>query len=106
MLNEAVTNYSADVTRLTLASAGDTLDDANIEIKSAEGLILRLSALEAWYQDLQNLLEGARTEANDEEAKFLDDLFEAQIKLTIQKCEHAYDKMIFRDVIKEAFFTL
>ena len=107
LLNDAIEQYGADSLRLALALAGDTLDDANVEIKSVDGLVLRLSSLDNWYQELPNTLIGARTGVSkDDMLDFYDRLFNAQIRQAVSKCEASYDKMVFRDVIKDAFYTL
>ena len=33
-LQQAITEYSADATRMALADAGDTMDDANFEVRA------------------------------------------------------------------------
>jgi leucyl-tRNA synthetase len=42
-LNDAVTKYSADAVRATLADAGDSLEDANFVNDTANKIILRLT---------------------------------------------------------------
>ena len=40
-----------DATRITLADAGDGLDDANFDTDTANAAILRLYVLEKWISD-------------------------------------------------------
>ena len=47
-LSEAVARFSADGTRLSLADAGDTLDDANFVFEMADGGLLRLYSQIEW----------------------------------------------------------
>lgn len=47
-LKEALEKYGADATRITLADAGDTIEDANFEEEVANKTILRLFAFLEW----------------------------------------------------------
>ncbi|PPR01537.1 hypothetical protein CVT24_001848 [Panaeolus cyanescens] len=71
-LREAIEKFGADATRLSLADAGDGLEDANFEEKAANANILRIHTLLAWceknyhdlvfeqeIQDLVNITKGA-----------------------------------------------
>lgn len=49
-LRQAIDKYGADATRLTLADAGDGIEDANFEEKTANAAILRLYTLFEWCQ--------------------------------------------------------
>src|SRR5690242_5776559 len=52
ILRDAIAEYSADATRFALADAGDTLEDANFERKSANAAILKLTKEEAWIKEV------------------------------------------------------
>jgi leucyl-tRNA synthetase len=49
-VRDALLKYGADATRLTLADAGDGLDDANFDEKTANATILRLHTLMDWCE--------------------------------------------------------
>jgi leucyl-tRNA synthetase len=49
-LKEAIEKFGADATRLALADAGDGIEDANFEEKSANANILRLHTLLQWCE--------------------------------------------------------
>jgi leucyl-tRNA synthetase len=49
-LAECMKKYGTDATRLALADAGDTLDDANFDEKVANAAILKLFVLEQWIE--------------------------------------------------------
>jgi len=49
-LREAIEKFGADATRLSLADAGDGLEDANFEEKSANANILRVHTLLDWCE--------------------------------------------------------
>jgi len=49
-LRECINFYGIDASRIALADAGDSLDDANFDEKVANAAILRLYILEEWIQ--------------------------------------------------------
>ena len=61
-LYDSIEKYTADVTRIGLADAGDSLDDANFEEKAANATILKVFALLEWItetlQELPTLRSG------------------------------------------------
>jgi len=59
LLEDAIKRWGADATRIGLADAGDTLEDGNYEVATAENAILRLTAAEEYAQEaLAELAEG------------------------------------------------
>ncbi|KAJ1928886.1 cytosolic leucyl tRNA synthetase, partial [Linderina pennispora] len=55
-VRESVERYGADATRLALADAGDSIEDANFEESTANAAILRLYTLLEWITDAQKAL--------------------------------------------------
>ncbi|KAJ7619401.1 hypothetical protein FB45DRAFT_930672 [Roridomyces roridus] len=51
-LREAIQKFGADSTRLSLADAGDGVEDANFDEKSANASILRLHTLIQWCEEM------------------------------------------------------
>lgn len=49
-LRESIEKFGADATRLSLADAGDGMEDANFEEKTANANILRVHTLLAWCE--------------------------------------------------------
>lgn len=49
-LHESVNKFGADATRLALADAGDGIEDANFDEKTANAAILRVHTLIEWCQ--------------------------------------------------------
>ena len=49
-LRDCIEEYGSDATRIALADAGDSLDDANFERTVANSAILRLFVLEEWFK--------------------------------------------------------
>lgn len=50
-LKDCINEYGADATRLTMADAGDSLDDANFDSAFATAVLLKLFTLEKWIVD-------------------------------------------------------
>lgn len=50
-MRECISKYGVDATRLTLADAGDGLDDANFDELVANSSILRLFVFDKWIHD-------------------------------------------------------
>ena len=50
-LTDAIQKYSADGMRMTLADAGDTVDDANFVEAVAEANLLRLYGFYEWSKE-------------------------------------------------------
>ena len=72
--------YGADATRVALADAGDSLDDANFVLPNADNAVLKLSNLFKWItktlQELENYREGV---SDDAQLDFADKFFNANI---------------------------
>ena len=51
-IEDMITAYGADATRLGCAEAGDLLDDANFELKLADSAILKLTTLEMYLEKI------------------------------------------------------
>ncbi|KAG5633144.1 putative leucine--tRNA ligase, cytoplasmic, partial [Asterophora parasitica] len=49
-LRDGIRKFGADATRLSLADAGDGLEDANFEEKTANANILRIHTLLGWCE--------------------------------------------------------
>jgi len=50
-VKDCINKFGADATRITLADAGDGLDDANFDTDVANATILKLYTLEKWIQE-------------------------------------------------------
>lgn len=91
-LNEGLEKFGADALRWTLASAGDGLEDANIETKFANKTILRLHQLVEWFQEVR------QATLRDGELTFRDLVFEAQIDNFLKEAYAAYESTNYRAV--------
>lgn len=102
-LSDACARYTADVARLGLADAGDSLDDANFEEKAANATILRVHSLLEWIEEVLRDLPALRAGPM---AAFEDRLFLTEINTCIAQAHDAYEKMHYRAALKAAFFEM
>lgn len=104
-LRQTIEEYGSDATRIALADAGDSLDDANFEQKVANSAILKLYVLEEWIK--KNLVK-AVPEGYDfntqEELDSFDKIFENEINFALIETKSNFEKMKFRDGLKSGFF--
>jgi leucyl-tRNA synthetase len=104
-LRDSVEKFGADATRLTLADAGDGIEDANFEEKNANANILRLHTLLMWcevsprilltsamylnfFQEMTKDAAGLRTGPKD---SYHDKVFEEEINNLINVTKEHYE---------------
>ena len=102
-LRQSVEKFGADATRLSLADAGDGIEDANFEEKTANANILRLHTLIEWCGEVVANKDKLRSGAKD---TFWDKSFENQINNLIQLTNEAYEKSLYKDATKFGFYEL
>ncbi|CAG8590245.1 13400_t:CDS:2 [Dentiscutata heterogama] len=100
---ESVEKYGADATRVTLADAGDSIEDANFEESTANAAILRLFTLKEWCEEQVKNQNNLRTGPTD---SFNDRVFENEINKLIQQTDKAYKDTFYRDALKYGFYEL
>ncbi|CAF0849547.1 unnamed protein product [Adineta steineri] len=113
-LIEAVERFSADGMRLTLADAGDSIEDANFDEKNAEAQLLRLHTFIQWAKEIVAMSSSQTTnqsnvqESTDENKamNYFDRVFQSEINQSIKHTEEAYDNMLYKEVLKHGFFQL
>ncbi|KAJ7222478.1 hypothetical protein GGX14DRAFT_428848 [Mycena pura] len=102
-LREAIIKFGADATRLSLADAGDGIEDANFDEKSANANILRVHTLVQWCQDMikdeANLRHGPKDAYHDV-------VFEHEINELINITQSHYEAMNYKDALKYGFYEL
>ncbi|GAA5982156.1 hypothetical protein JCM11641_000605 [Rhodosporidiobolus odoratus] len=102
-LKESLVKFGADATRVTLADAGDSIEDANFEEATANAAILRLHTLIDWCDEVvktQGQLR--RGEAN----LLWDKIFANEINEAIALAYESYDKALYKDALKVGFYQL
>ncbi|XP_052892529.1 leucine--tRNA ligase, cytoplasmic [Anopheles moucheti] len=101
-LYEAIAKFSADGTRLCLADAGDSIEDANFVVANADAGILRLYTFIEWVKETLCCIGMLRTGPQD--LLYTDRGFSNEINLLTQQTDEYYRKMMFREALRTGFF--
>ncbi|XP_031557263.1 leucine--tRNA ligase, cytoplasmic-like [Actinia tenebrosa] len=102
-LRQALDKFSADGMRLTLADAGDTIEDANFVEKMADAGILRLYTFHEWIKEILEAKDSLRT---GDASSFNDRVFDSEINRAIRMTEANYENMMYREALKTGFYEL
>ena len=102
-LLDAIEKYSADGMRLSLADAGDSVEDANFVETVAEAGLLRLYAFYEWCKETLENVNQLRA-AGSEKNTYADKVFENEINKTIVEAEKFYDAMLYKEALRVGFF--
>ncbi|KAF8494346.1 leucyl-tRNA synthetase [Russula emetica] len=102
-LRQSVEKFGADATRLTLADAGDGIEDANFEEKNANANILRIHTLLSWCEEMTKEGAGLRTGPKN---SYHDKVFEEEINSLINITNEQYEKTFYKDAMKYGFYEL
>ncbi|BGP10322.1 cytosolic leucyl tRNA synthetase [Rhodotorula toruloides] len=103
-LKDSLVKFGADATRVTLADAGDSIEDANFEESTANAAILRLHTLIEWCQEVVKDQGQLRRGPSDE--LIWDRIFENEINEAIELTYKAYDQALYKDALKNGFYQL
>jgi leucyl-tRNA synthetase len=98
--------YSSDASRIALATAGDSIDNANLQLNEADNSILKLVNLEDTIKELCANIDTLRTSETNAHLEFYDKVFENKIKEITYLADQFYDGMVMRDVLKEVFYNM
>ncbi|GAA5858903.1 hypothetical protein JCM8547_007149 [Rhodosporidiobolus lusitaniae] len=102
-LKDSLVKFGADATRVTLADAGDSIEDANFEEATANAAILRLHTLIDWCDEVvKNQGQLRRGDAN----LLWDKIFANEINEAIELAHDAYEKAMYKDALKVGFYQL
>ena len=99
-LRDALKIYSCDATRLAIADAGDSLDDANFVTESAKGFVLKLAALVDTFKGKLARV----SEMRDGPFNQFDKIFDNAINQTVATADAFYAGMSFRSAMHAVFF--
>lgn len=100
-LTDAVSEYSADATRVALADSGDTLDNANFSRQTANAAIMRLWLLDQFAKEMTTSTQLRTGELNE-----ADRLFINEVRMLAEKACQSYAAMQYRDALKYCYFDL
>ncbi|GMI13865.1 hypothetical protein TrLO_g9093 [Triparma laevis f. longispina] len=101
MMDECVNTYSSDVTRLTCADAGDSLEDANFSREVADAALMGLYTEMKWVEEQMAGIAGLR---GDGDENFMDKVFENSMNRLVHETDAAFGDMRFRDGLKSGWF--
>jgi leucyl-tRNA synthetase len=97
-----IRQFGADATRLALADAGDSLEDANFASDTVNAGILRLTKEMGWIIEvLQDIADGKLRSGSLE---FFDQVMMNDINAAIVATDRAYAGMQMRDVLKYCLY--
>lgn len=108
-VRDCIEQFGVDATRITLADAGDGLDDANFDTDVATATILKLYVLEKWIKEKieaaipDGKVDFAESKANQD---LWDKIFENAMNQAIEKATQYYDEMKYKQALKSGFFEL
>ncbi|EJD05001.1 leucine-tRNA ligase [Fomitiporia mediterranea MF3/22] len=100
-LRESVEKFGADATRIALADAGDSIEDANFDEKNANANILRLHTLIDWCEEMMQEQGKMR-----KDRIYHDTVFENEINELIAQTHAHYEATNYKDALKYGFFEL
>lgn len=69
-ISDIVDIYTSDAVRVALSEAGDSLDDANFELQSADSAILKLHNLENWIKVALESIDTLRRDAPNDKIAY------------------------------------
>lgn len=100
-LDQITKKFGADASRIALADAGDTVEDANFDESNANAAILRLTTLKEWCDDIVKNQDSLRSgEANN----FFDIAFDNEMNDLIEKTYEQYEQTNFKAALKVGLF--
>ncbi|CAL1544522.1 unnamed protein product [Lymnaea stagnalis] len=102
-LEEAINKFSSDGMRLSLADAGDHIEDANFVEKMAEAGLLRLYALLEWVKEMLEDKDHLRT-GPESTYTFNDKVFISEINKSILETKVHYEGYLFKAALRTSFF--
>jgi len=102
-----VEKFGADATRLTLADAGDGIEDANFEEKTANAAILRLHTLLDWAEEVVTGETRAKLRpADSPKDSYHDKVFENEINDLIAQTKAHYEGTMYKEALRTGFYEL
>ena len=86
-----------------VADAGDSVEDANFDISSAEAGILKLYTMIEWVKEMLSSKHIMRCTKED---TFHDKVFASEMNLKLDETARNYEKMLFREALRTGFFEM
>lgn len=108
-VRDCIEKFGCDATRITLADAGDGLDDANFDTDVANATILKLSTFEKWIEEnLKKAIPDGKIDFAASKAEFdlWDNIFENAINQSIINATQNFDEIKYKQALKFGFYEL
>ena len=86
-----------------IADAGDSVEDANFDISSAEAGILRLYTMIEWVKEMAEMKESLRSSKH---LTFHDEVFVNEMNKRMKETSKNYNEMLFREALRTGFFEM
>ncbi|WFD36560.1 leucine--tRNA ligase [Malassezia cuniculi] len=102
-LRQAVDKFGADATRVSLADAGDGIEDANFEEKTANANILRLHTLIEWCEDMMRQINEGKLRTGEPDS-FWDRTFLNNMNAAVLATKDAYERAAYKEASKLGFY--
>lgn len=96
---DALNKFGADATRMTMADAGDSVEDANFVEANANAAILRLHTQRVWFEEMYQ-----KKTFREGPMNVIDTIFLHQMHHLVRQTEQAYESMQFREALMFGFF--
>ncbi|KAL9599799.1 MAG: hypothetical protein Q9219_003585 [cf. Caloplaca sp. 3 TL-2023] len=100
-LNDSITKYGADATRIALADAGDGVEDANFEETVANQIILRMYTLKEWCEDV---IKDPSLRTSSSDKNLWDSLFENEMYTLVHQAYTHYAATDYKVALKSALY--
>jgi leucyl-tRNA synthetase len=100
-LDDLVHKFGADASRIALADAGDSVEDANFDEANANAAILRLTTLKEWCDEMVKNQNDLRTGPAD---SFFDVAFDNEMNDLIEKTYSEFSETNFKAGLKFGLF--
>ncbi|WPK27300.1 hypothetical protein PUMCH_004681 [Australozyma saopauloensis] len=100
-LQQIVEKFGADASRIALADAGDTVEDANFDESNANAAILRLTTLKEWCEEITASKDSLRTGEFD---SLFDQAFENEMNYLIEQTYELYAQTNYKTALKTGLF--
>ncbi|QPG75391.1 cytosolic leucyl tRNA synthetase [Brettanomyces nanus] len=99
-LAQLVEKFGADASRVAMADAGDSMEDANFDESNANAAILRLYNLKEWCETMNKEKDSLRSG----EYNFFDKAFNNEMDLLINETYEHYALTHYKLALKSGFF--
>ncbi|KAF7791582.1 hypothetical protein EIP86_002599 [Pleurotus ostreatoroseus] len=103
-MRQGIDKFGAGAMRLCLADAGDGIEDANFDEKTANANILRLHTLIGWCEEMVQAQAQAKLRTG--ERVYHDEVFETEINQLINTTYEHYQATNYKDALKYGFYEM